>query len=198
LQLLLVRHGPTRWNELGLIQGRTDIPLSPAGRAAVASWRLPAPFTRTTTCLTSPLARARETAALLGFARAQPEPRLIEMAWGRFEGRTLAALRAGLGATLAAAEARGLDFTPPGGEAPRMVAARLADLVAELARRGEDSVLVTHKGVVRAALALATGWSMLGRPPVKLRPAEALLVDVAPTGGEARLAAPRPVPLTPG
>jgi len=29
---------------------------------------------------------------------------------------------------------------------------------------------VTHNGVLRALLSLATGWDMLGKAPIKLRP----------------------------
>jgi len=32
-------------------------------------------------------------------------------------------------------------------------------------------VAVTHNGVLRALLAIATGWDMTGKPPVKLSPA---------------------------
>ena len=30
-------------------------------------------------------------------------------------------------------------------------------------------VAVTHKGVLRAVLAAATGWDMMGKPPVRLQ-----------------------------
>ncbi|HEY9538315.1 MAG TPA: histidine phosphatase family protein, partial [Kiloniellaceae bacterium] len=40
-RLLAIRHGATAWNAAGRIQGRSDQPLSPAGRAAVAAWQLP-------------------------------------------------------------------------------------------------------------------------------------------------------------
>jgi probable phosphoglycerate mutase len=30
-------------------------------------------------------------------------------------------------------------------------------------------VAVTHKGVLRAVLAAATGWDMTGKPPIRLR-----------------------------
>ena len=63
------------------------------------------------------------------------EPRLVEMDWGDYEGYTLAELRAARGVDLAANEARGLDFRPPGGESPRDVQARLAPLLAEIAAR---------------------------------------------------------------
>ncbi len=172
--LLLIRHGPTQWNLDRRIQGRADPSLAPAGRDAVAAWRLPPELTGEWTWLTSPLARARETAALLREASVpiEPtliEPALIEMDWGAWEGRRLAELRAEGGAAMAAAEARGLDFQPPGGESPRQVQDRLRPLLERLAATGRPAVAVTHKGVIRALYALASGWDMTGRAPEKLR-----------------------------
>jgi len=60
--LVLIRHGATDWNADGRIQGRSDPPLSAAGRRAVAAWRLPeemtGPGAEDWTWLTSPLERA--------------------------------------------------------------------------------------------------------------------------------------------
>ncbi len=106
-----------------------------------------------------------ETAALLGLDP-RPEPRLVEMAWGAWEGRRLADLRGELGDAMLENEARGLDFRPPGGESPRDVQERLKPLLASLTR---PTVFVTHKGVLRALYALATGWSMTEKGPEKLR-----------------------------
>jgi probable phosphoglycerate mutase len=152
--------------------GRADPPLSTEGREELARWRLPASFARAPV-LASPLRRARETAASFGpFA---VEPRLIEMDWGGWEGRRLDELRAVDPAGMAALEARGLELEPPGGESPRQVRERLATLLVELA--GADRrVLVTHKGVIRATLALATGWDMRTKPPLRLRAGEALVL----------------------
>ena len=169
--LAVIRHGPTAWNAEGRIQGRSDVPLSPEGRAAVGAWRLPEGIGGPGwSWLASPLARARETAALLGPDRgAAPEPALAEMDWGEWEGRRLAALRAEGGRAMEDLEARGLDFRPPGGESPRLVQARLQPLLERLAARGGRTLAVTHKGVIRALYARAGGWDMTGRPPVKLR-----------------------------
>src|SRR3546814_16609613 len=43
-----------------------------------------------------------------------------------------------------------------------------APLLAELADGGEDVVAVSHKGVLRALYALASGWDMRGKPATKL------------------------------
>ncbi len=176
--LLLLRHAPTAWNAEGRLMGRADPPLSPAGRAVLAAWRLPDGF-ETAPILVSPLRRARETAGAFGAATV--EPRLIEMDWGAWEGRRLADLRRIDPAAIAAVEAAGLDLRPPGGERPRDVAHRLADLFADLAG-GERRVLVAHKGVLRVALALATGWDYRTKPPLRLRDGDALHLDLDPHG----------------
>ena len=91
------------------------------------------------------------------------------MSFGVWEGRTLAELRAAGGAAFAAAEAAGLDFQPPGGESPRTAMARIGALDRRRSpAAGEPVVAVSHKAAIRALLALATGWNMLGRPPHKL------------------------------
>lgn len=165
--LALIRHGPTTWTEQGRIQGRTDVPLSPRGRAAAARWRPPAELAGADWA-SSPLIRARDTARLMGVKHIAIEARLTEMDWGRWEGRRLVALRDEFGAAMAENEARGLDFRPDGGESPRDVQARLAPWLAEMAARKRPLVAVTHKGVIRAIVAQATGWDMTGTLPTPL------------------------------
>ena len=166
--LILLRHGPTDWSQSGLLQGRRDLPLSEAGRARVADWNVPPEF-EGYVWVSSPLSRAVETAVLLGHPEADKAPALIEMDWGAWEGRNLPALRAEDPVRVAKAEARGLDLQPEGGESPRALQARLVPWLATRARRGEATVAVCHKGVIRAIYALATGWDMTGTPPDKLR-----------------------------
>lgn len=160
--LALIRHMPTVWNREGRLQGRRDTPLAPDARP---DWRLP-PELAAYRFLSSPLKRARHTAALLGI---EPllDARLIEMSWGEWEGHRLRDVRAGF-ADIDELEAQGLDFRAPGGESPRDVQARVAPLLAEIAAAGQPTTAITHKGVIRAVFALATGWNMLGKPPGRL------------------------------
>lgn len=181
MHVCLIRHASTSWNEDGRIQGQTDIPLSPTGRAQVEAWRLPIGFADAV-CVASPLRRAWETAKLLGLTRVTCDPRLAEMRWGEFEGRTLSGLRAEIGPHLADHEAMGIDFRPPGGESPREVSARLGEFLAERANGEHDLLLVTHKGVLRASLVLSLGWDMLAKPPVRYDPERALVYRLDPTG----------------
>jgi probable phosphoglycerate mutase len=115
----------------------------------------------------SPLQRARQTAEALGL-QAAPDPALIETSWGDYEGLTLAELRARHGDDFAENEARGLDLLPPNGESPRQVQDRLKPWLRARAEAGVNCGAMSHKGVIRAILALAYDWPMLGKPPVKL------------------------------
>lgn len=165
-RVLLLRHGRTSAAAEGRLKGRLDVPLSDVGRAEVAEWRLPEGF-EAARWFASPLARARETAQILGVA-ATVEPGLIEMDWGLWEGKTLADLREDDPDGMAANEARGLDFRPPGGESPRAVQKRVRPWLARIAADPTPVAAVTHKGVIRAIAALATGWDFLGPPPVRI------------------------------
>jgi probable phosphoglycerate mutase len=162
-RLALLRHGVTDWNAAGRLQGRADIALSDSGRTAFIGCAVPAAY-QDRQWYVSPLRRAQETAALLGL-KPQIEPALIEMDWGQYEGRTLAELRAAFGDAFTANEDRGLDLQPPGGESPRQVQQRLLPWLRSLPG---DAGAIAHKGVIRAILALAFDWPMLGRAPVKL------------------------------
>ena len=97
------------------------------------------------------------------------------------EGYTLAELRASY-ADIDELESQGLDFRTPGGESPRDVQARVAPLLAEIAAAGVPTAAVTHKGVIRAVFALATGWDMLGKPPFRLDWSSAQLFRLDPAG----------------
>lgn len=180
-----IRHGKTTWNEEGRIQGQCDTTLSDAGRETVRGYRVPAGWL-SADWVSSPLERARETATLLRGHAPVCHPALMEMDWGEWEGRTLDELRSDRRWDVPAMEARGLDFRPPGGESPRDVARRLAAWLATVPATA-PLVAVTHKGVIRAALSLATGWDMTADAAVRLRwdcahrftrrPGGALLVD---------------------
>lgn len=176
----ILRHGPTAWSVEGRLQGRRDLPLSPEGRRRVAAWHLPAELAGSAWRV-SPLRRAGETAMLLGISDPVVESAVTEMDWGKWEGQRLAELRASVPG-LAAMEAAGLDFRPPGGESPREVQARLRPLLARIAKDRVPVTVVAHKGVIRALLALATGWDMRAKPPQRLAEDAVHLFEIDSTG----------------
>jgi len=161
-RLALLRHADTAWSAAGRIQGRADVSLL----SNCSVW-LPDDC-RPMRIVSSPLSRCVQTAALFGAPDAAHEPRIIEMDWGEWKGRTLAELREELGDAMAQNEARGLDFRPPGGESPRAVIERIKPWLREISAAGVPTLAVTHRGVIRAILAEASGWDMRGKPPAKL------------------------------
>jgi probable phosphoglycerate mutase len=90
-ELLLVRHGETDWNADGRLQGHTDRPLSDYGRAQALRLGEELAGEEFAAIYASDLARARETAAIVGARLHLPvvlDPDLREKDWGTWEGLT--------------------------------------------------------------------------------------------------------------
>jgi probable phosphoglycerate mutase len=167
--VFLTRHGETDWNAEGRWQGHTDIPLNANGRAQA---RALAEFLRGSgipAIVSSDLARAHETATIigssLGIALAYTDPGLRERMFGVFEGLTRADCeRLHPEAWRAWLEEQRLAT---GVEAPESVAARVTAAIGRAVDRvGRDDVpvlLVTHGGALRSAVRIATGMQP---PPI--------------------------------
>ena len=181
MRLAFLRHGPTDWNAEGRIQGSIDMPLSQAGRAKMAGLLPPQGF-EAARAFTSPLRRARETAALLGFADAVPDARLAEHHWGEWEGLTREEILARDGADAFLRAGTAIDFTPKGGESTRALLARVADFIRDVARGDGEAIAFAHRGVLRSAYTLATGWDMATPMPAKLDLSMALILEVEAEG----------------
>jgi probable phosphoglycerate mutase len=164
----ILRHAPTAWNAERRLQGLTDTLLNTNGEAEARRWRLPPPADGWQR-MCSPLQRARRTAELLQpSAPVTVDSSLREMSFGAWEGHTIAELRRNVGEAFIAAERKGLDFQPPGGESPRATMRRIGRWAAGVAESEQPVVAISHKATIRALLALATGWDMTGRPPDRL------------------------------
>ncbi len=177
----MIRHAPTSWNHQGRIQGRRNVPLDADGRAAAARWRVPATLDGYAWCR-SPLDRCRETGDLLGATDVAVDDRLIERDWGEWEGQSLKALRRQYRDDFKQYEEIGPSFRPPGGETHIEVQARVKPWLADLASQTRPVAAVSHKGVIYAVYALATGWDFRGRPPHHLDWASAHLFTVDDAG----------------
>jgi len=143
-ELWLVRHGETEWSLSGAHTGRTDIPLTDAGRAqATAIGRYVANH-RFSLVLTSPLERARETCRLAGFGdAAQIDPNLCEWDYGAYEGRTTPEIQT---------QAPGWSLWrdgPAGGETVEQVAARAEAVIARASDAAGDVALFAHGHLLR-------------------------------------------------
>jgi probable phosphoglycerate mutase len=91
-KVVIVRHADTDWTVSGQHTGRTDLALTDAGRAAAVGLRARLTGRSFAAVWSSPLARALETARIVGFA---PEERgeLLEWDYGAYEGLTTAQIR---------------------------------------------------------------------------------------------------------
>ncbi len=91
MELILIRHGPTNYNQQRRWQGRVDTPLNPEGRAladAIGSI-LRSKNVCTDNIYSSPLSRAVETARLVApeTSGVIVDDRLIEIDVGEYDGR---------------------------------------------------------------------------------------------------------------
>ena len=98
-ELILLRHGQTEWSVSGRHTGRTDVPLTPAGKAGAADLapviaaRLAA-GRLIAAVFSSPASRALQTAELAGLESAmKTDPDLWEWDYGGYEGLTTAQIR---------------------------------------------------------------------------------------------------------
>jgi broad specificity phosphatase PhoE len=163
--LYYVRHGETDFNAEGRLQGRRDTELNAHGREQAAEsgqllrdlfardGHAPADFAY----VSSPLKRARETMEILRATLGLDpqayavDDRLMEIAYGEWEGLTLPEIEARMPGVLARREKDKWDFAPPGGESYRQLTSRISAWYAELTR---DTVVAGHGGGVRALMAL--------------------------------------------
>ena len=163
--IIFIRHAETQWNLLGLIQGHTDIPICKEGEINARQWKIDL---NNYTLWSSPLQRAIQTAELVFPKKPRIENALIEMNWGDWEGKKLSQLRKIMGKKMMINENLGLDMRPTNGETPREVQSRVSNWLFSLYNLGGKHVCVTHKGVIRSVIALATDWKMIGKIPIKI------------------------------
>jgi alpha-ribazole phosphatase len=157
-RLLLIRHGAPRDDGRGRCYGSLDIGLSDLGRRqseALAARLHEAPISLV---VTSPRARAQETAAALG-RNARIDERLRELDFGELEGRRFEEIEREQPDLYRRWMTEPTRVRFPGGEGFEDVRLRAAAAIAELvgSSSGESIAVVTHAGVVRAALADALG-----------------------------------------
>jgi len=164
MECWLVRHGETTWNSVGRFQGSLDTPLSPRGLDQARALAAGLGSMRFDGLYTSPLRRARDTAAAceaaLSLAPVAMDS-LREVGLGAWEGRTLETVRAEDGERYRRWLEAPVDNPPPGGEPMVGLAGRVQAALDELcARHPEGRVLVvSHGGAISSAVC---GW--LGQP----------------------------------
>lgn len=183
--ILLVRHGTTR--DIGkVLTGRGgDLPLSEAGRAEVGALGAKLAGARIDRLQTSPVRRARETAAAIGVAAGLvPDiaPPLEEVDFGEWTGRSFADLASDPGWHAWNSE-RG-TAVPPGGETIVAVQARVLDHLRAVARTAAGNVvaMVSHADVIRAAVAGIIGLSLSRILALTVDPASVTRIEAGDWG----------------
>ena len=151
-RLGLFRHGQTDWNIDFRLQGVTDIPLNETGISqardaakfiVAADWDI---------LLTSPLSRAKDTAAIVasaaGLQTAIEEPLLLERAFGEAEGLTHEEWK----------ERYANLSVLPGGESLEELEIRAKLLLASFAARyaGQRVLAVSHGALIRKLIRIVS------------------------------------------
>jgi broad specificity phosphatase PhoE len=187
-RLLLLRHGQTELSVHRRYSGHGDPELTRLGhdQAAGAAARLAA-VDGVAAVLSSPLRRARQTAAVVAEALAAPlvvRPGLIETDFGAWEGLTFAQARE-RDPDLHARWLASLDVAPPDGESFAAVGARVAAERAEIVATYREStvVVVSHVTPIKMLLreALQGGPELLFRLHLDL--ASLSVAEFYPDGG---------------
>jgi broad specificity phosphatase PhoE len=147
--LLLVRHGETDWNADGRLQGHTDRPLTDFGRRQARQLAEELDSEGLDAIYSSDLARARETADIVGERLELPvvvDPDLREKDWGNWEGLT-------------AVERDRVEFV---GESTEAHQERILRALKRIAERHPDGhvLVVTHGGSMRRVQTSTLGWAL--------------------------------------
>lgn len=148
--LILVRHGQTAANAAGLLLGQADPPLSERGQGQAQA--LAAALPHPARVISSPLLRARDTAAAFG-RPVEIDERWIEMDYGSLDGQPMAAVAVEVWERWR----NDLTFVPAGGESLAAVGERVRAACEQLAEEASvaDVVVVSHVSPIKAAVAWA-------------------------------------------
>lgn len=160
--LIVVRHGRTAHNAAGQLLGRLDPPLDDTGVAQAAAVGRALAGVRVARVVSSPLVRARATAATVADVcgcDVDIDERWIEMDYGTLDGVPIT----DVGAAVWDRWRQEPDFSPGGGESLEAVSVRVASACGELEDlAAEDNVVVvTHVSPLKAAVCWALGTDPL-------------------------------------
>jgi len=150
VRIVLARHGETEWSALGRHTGRTDIPLTDAGRDQARRLGRALAGRSFARVLSSPLSRAADTARLAGFGdQVAFDDDLREWDYGVYEGRTRV--------EIAAEEPGWTVWTRPirGGESLEELGARADRVIGRLLPLRGDVLVFSHGHFLRV---LASRW----------------------------------------
>ncbi|MEM7493959.1 MAG: alpha-ribazole phosphatase [Pseudomonadota bacterium] len=156
MALILLRHTTPDIDE-GVCYGQTDLDvLATFEREAENALAALPPFQQ---IISSPLVRCRKLAEFIADRTGlsvQRDERLMEMNFGNWEGQPWSDI------PRAEIDAWASDFihaSPHGGESVAMLRRRVHRALSDIARTEKPSLVVTHSGVMRAALSKGDGFA---------------------------------------
>ena len=149
-RLILIRHGETDWNVEGRYQGQADPPLNARGIQQAYALADALEDVGLDVIYSSPLRRAWQTAEIVARRLGvplYPEPRLMEIHQGDWQGHLRSEIAARYPELFHRWHTEPWQVTPPGGESLQEVQARVYAAIDEiLARhRGQTVGVVTHR-----------------------------------------------------
>jgi len=185
LNLVLVRHGVTDWNEAGRLLGRMPVPINERGRRQAAAAAAALSGLSPAAILASPQRRAQQTAAIIAErhgAAVRTEAALAEVRADKWQGRRFEEL-AGEPDVRRYLE----DPTYAGGtfEPAASVHLRVMDLVARLRDQGGDkpTILVSHGDPLRLLVTGILSLELRFYRRLAVGPGSISVLRVGPGGG---------------
>ncbi len=160
MELYILRHGTTKWNQRHLLQGWSDIELDEHGIQLANELGEALKDIDFDLCYTSPLIRAKKTAELALGGRDIPiieEDRIKEMCFGSYEGTVVSRSIPNFPDWLRRAISTEMEVyrTPEDGESPEQVIARTGSFLEEIRSNPENEnkrILVSTHGAASRAL----------------------------------------------
>jgi broad specificity phosphatase PhoE len=159
-RLILIRHCETGSNASGIVQGRTDLPLSPRGvrQAALLGAHLKQNYA-VDRVITSDRSRCVETAR--AFTDSPNEtPLLRELDFGDWEGQKWSNIIVESPEEIRRLLAPDPEFAPPGGETIASMNSRIKQAIYEfdLRNSSQTTTVVGHDGILRSLTTSILGW----------------------------------------
>ena len=156
--ILLARHGETAENKERRFQGQKDVPLNDTGRAQARVLAEQAEREGIVAVYSSPLVRASETAEIvaerLGLGPVRLDDRLKEVDVGDWQDRLKADIERDEPELWAGFKRAGEDWRFPGGESLAEQQDRVIAALVDITQRNDlPALVVSHRGVIRCALA---------------------------------------------
>ncbi|MFQ6057285.1 MAG: histidine phosphatase family protein [Anaerolineae bacterium] len=170
MQLILIRHGESTWNDAGRIQGWTDSPLTERGRRQSEKLAKHLAHLPIAALYTSSLKRALETARIIAHTLNLPltvDERLREYGLGELEGLTIEEVKERYPAIYRGWQETTRWIPLPGEEGRAVFAQRVRAAMADIVKGHPDGTVavITHGGAIGVFLAGLLGLDLGERLP---------------------------------